>query len=438
MREPGRRLSVRLRVSLAAVISVGVVLALASLVIVRIVEDRLVDSVRQEAVRTLEGTSFQIPFGAAPGQFVSVVPGRPGVAVLPATGVGPLPAVPADVLSGAAPGISLVREEVRGQTSIVGYAALPDGNRVLVTVVSLEEALGTVRGLRQALWIGVPVLVGLVGLLAWVLVGRALRPVERIRAEVDEISHGTLHRRVRVPPADDEVSHLAETMNGMLDRLDAAATQQRQFVSDASHELRNPLATIRTTVEVAATHPDRADWPLVSAVVMEESDRLGSLVDDLIALARLDEGEPAADEEIDLDEVVLAEAERVRAAGLSVDVSGVGAARLYGDRRLLERSVRNLLDNAVRHARGRIWVALRRDASGVLLTVDDDGPGIPLADRERVFERFARLDEARARDQGGSGLGLALVRAVAERHGGTARAVDAPYGGARIQLRLKC
>jgi signal transduction histidine kinase len=437
MPEPGRHLSVRLRVSLAAVISVGVVLALASFAIVRIVDDRLLDSVRQEAVRTLEGTSFQIPFEAAPGQFVSVVPGRPAVAVVPATGVGALPAVPADVLGGSAAGISLVREEVRGQASIVGYAALPDGNRVLVTVVSLEEALSTVRGLRQALWIGVPILVGLVGLLAWVLVGKALRPVERIRCEVDEISHGTLHRRVRVPLADDEVAHLAETMNGMLDRLDAAAAQQRQFVSDASHELRNPLATIRATVEVAATHPERADWPLVSGVVMAETDRLGSLVDDLIALARLDEGEPMADEEVDLDEVVLAEVGRVRSAGLTVDVSGVGAARLRGDRRLLERSVRNLLDNAVRHARGRIWVVLRRDAADVVLTVDDDGPGIPPADRERVFERFARLDEARARDQGGSGLGLALVRAVAERHGGTARAVDAPYGGARFQLRLR-
>jgi signal transduction histidine kinase len=430
-------MSVRLRVSLASMAAVAVVLTVASIVIDRVVEDRLVDSVRQEAVRTLEGTAFQIPVGAAGGQFVSLAPGRPGVAFLPATGVGILPDIPQDVLVEGEPTIEVVRAEVRGQTSFVGYASLPgQAGGALVTVVSLEDALGTARGVRRALWTGVPVLVGLVGVLAWLLVGRALRPVERIRAEVDDIRHGTLHQRVAVPQTEDEVARLAETMNGMLDRLDVAASEQRRFVADASHELRNPLATIRATVEVASAHPGDTDWPSVADTVAVEADRLGALVDDLLALARLDEGVPAVDEEVDLDELVLAEAERLRSVGKDIDVRNVGAVRLRGDRRLLERSVRNLLDNAVRHAHRRVELAVRTSASEVVLVVDDDGPGVPPADRERVFERFTRLDEGRARDDGGTGLGLALVRTVAERHGGTASATTNPYGGARLELKL--
>jgi signal transduction histidine kinase len=316
-----------------------------------------------------------------------------------------------------------------------------EGDRFLFTALSLDQALGTIAGLQTALWIGIPVLVALVGLLAWVLVGRALRPVERIRAEVDEISHGTLHRRVPVPATDDELARLAGTMNDMLDRLDDAASRQRRFVSDAAHELRSPLACIRTTVEVAAADPSPARWDGVAGTLVDESDRLGRLIDDLLALALLDErSATAGDEEVDLDDLVRTEARRHRAAGQAVELARVAPTKVRGDSRMLDRAIGNLIDNAVRHARSRVQVGLevRDDGRTAVVTVDDDGPGIPVDDRERVFERFARLDEGRARDAGGSGLGLAVVRAVAERQRGTAVAGIGPLGGARLEVRLPC
>jgi signal transduction histidine kinase len=438
-RTRARRLSLRLRVSLATMAAVAVVLAVAGVVLVRVVKDRQVSGVRDEAVRTLERTATQGPLGVQAGQFVSAVPGEPGVAELPAGGsVGSFDLmVPTQVVTGTS-GVAVTQQVVGGVPSVVAYtsAKTGPGSPVLVTVLSLDKALGIVRGLERALWIGIPTLVAAVGVLAWVLVGRALRPVDRIRSEVDEISHGTLHRRVPVPPTDDEVARLAETMNDMLDRLDEAAARQRRFVSDASHELRSPLATIRTTVDVASARPDDVDWPSVARTVTTEGERLSALIDDLLALARLDEGGAGVTEDVDLDELVLADVARLRAMHHEVGTSAVGAARLRGDRRLLERAVRNLLDNAASHARSRIEVAVRADGEVTLLVVDDDGPGMPPADREQVFERFARLDEGRARNDGGGGLGLALARAVAEHHGGSAIATASPLGGARIELRL--
>jgi signal transduction histidine kinase len=323
---------------------------------------------------------------------------------------------------------------------VVAAAAVGEGDRFLFTALSLDQALGTIAGLRTALWIGIPVLVALIGLLAWLLVGRALRPVERIRAEVDDISHGTLHRRVVVPATDDELARLAGTMNDMLDRLDDAASRQRRFVSDAAHELRSPLACIRTTVEVAVADPSPARWDGVAGTLVDESDRLGQLIDDLLALALLDEGSASADNaEVDLDDLVRTEVQRQRAAGRAVELGSVTPAKVRGDMRMLERAIRNLIDNAVRHARSRVQVGVEvRDDGGTtaVLSVDDDGPGIPNGDRERVFERFARLDEGRARDAGGSGLGLAVVRAVAERHRGTAVAGTGLLGGAHLEVRL--
>jgi signal transduction histidine kinase len=224
----------------------------------------------------------------------------------------------------------------------------------------------------------------------------------------------------------------------MLDRLEGAAGRQRQFVSDASHELRSPLTTIRTKVEVASLHPELVDWSEVTHTVLGEVDRLDDMVGDLLQLARLDEtgGALASRGEVDLDEVVNAETARLRAMGVEIDDSGVAAARVQGDRAALARLVRNLTDNAARHARSRVAVSVAMDDGDAVVRVDDDGPGVPLTDRERVFERFTRLDESRARGAGGAGLGLALVRAVAVAHGGSVRVLDAPLGGARFEARL--
>jgi signal transduction histidine kinase len=327
-------------------------------------------------------------------------------------------------------------------------------NRVLLVATTLSSIESSVHTLRTTLWWAIPGLVVLVGVIAWGATGRALRPVETIRTEVTEISHTSLDRRVSEPRARDEVGRLARTMNEMLDRLQNASERQRQFVSDASHELRSPVAAMRTTGEVALAHPDSADWPLVVRRMLTEDDRMEQIVGDLLDLARGEESE-LPDTKIDLDDVTLEEVARARRSGVTIQSGAVSAGRVRGSREQLTRVVRNLLDNATRHASSTVRVGLGPAANGtapagaspagdgerasVALVVEDDGPGIPAADRERVFERFTRLDEGRARDAGGLGLGLAMVRAIAERHGGTAvitDPTDPAFPGARVVVTL--
>ncbi|MCJ7671791.1 MAG: HAMP domain-containing histidine kinase, partial [Acidimicrobiia bacterium] len=304
----------------------------------------------------------------------------------------------------------------------------------LVAENSLAEVDSTVDSITGALVIGVPMLIALLAGLTWWLTGRALRPVEAIRAEAAAITGSTIHRRVPEPDTDDEVGRLARTMNSMLDRLEETSLRQRRFVSDASHELRSPIAVIRAQVEVALRRGDDADWSTVAERVLEEDRRLEAAVSELLELARTDEGADSAPVVVDLDEVVLEETARERR--VPVDTSRVLAGRVQGTSTQFARVVTNLLDTACRHAAARVGVALVSEDHEVVLTVDDDGPGIPVADRERVFERFTRLDEGRSRDAGGFGLGLAMVQTIVERHGGSVSVGDAALGGARFVVRL--
>jgi signal transduction histidine kinase len=205
-------------------------------------------------------------------------------------------------------------------------------------------------------------------------------------------------------------------------------------VSDASHELRSPVAVIRAQVEVALRRGDEADWPTVAQRVLVEDARLEQAVSELLELARTEERADATPVLVDLDEVVLEETARERR--VPIDTSRVLAGRVHGTSAQFARVVANLLDNACRHADVQVSVALVRQEHEVVLIVDDDGPGISVADRERVFERFTRLDEGRSRDAGGVGLGLAMVRAIVERHGGSVSVDDSPFGGARFVVRL--
>jgi signal transduction histidine kinase len=311
--------------------------------------------------------------------------------------------------------------------------ATQQGQVTLIARRSLGEVNRTVHSVTDALLLGVPALVAATALLAWHLAGRALRPVESIRAEAAAITGSTMHRRVPEPDAGDEVGRLARTMNAMLDRLEESSTRQRQFVSDASHELRSPVAAIRAQLEVALRRGDQVDWPQVARRVLDEDERLEAAVGELLELARVEEAAPPP-VDVDLDDLVLEEAGRVRP--VPIDTSRVSAGRVAGDPRQLVRLVRNLLDNACSHARSRVVTSVATGAGSVWLVVDDDGPGIPPADRERVFDRFTRLDEGRGRGGGGAGLGLAMIRSIAERHGGTVMIDDAPIGGARFVVRF--
>jgi signal transduction histidine kinase len=312
----------------------------------------------------------------------------------------------------------------------------PGGRETIVVAASLASVDRSVALVGGALALGAPALLAVVALMTWVSAGRALSPVEEIRAQVAEISMQDLDRRVLEPAATDEVGRLARTMNQMLDRLRASAVRQRQFVSDASHELRSPLAGMRAELEVALADREHADWPVTAGEVLEDVNRLQRLVDQLLVLARADEGAPLRSGPVDLDELVLREARRVRErGGLPVDVRAVSGARVRGDADRLRQVVRNLIDNAALHARSGVTVGLQADGPTAVLTVADDGPGIAPADRERIFERFTRLDEARAADRGGHGLGLAIVKEIVVAHGGTIGVEDAPVG-ARLVVRL--
>ncbi|MGN7948826.1 ATP-binding protein [Microbacterium sp. 22215] len=309
-------------------------------------------------------------------------------------------------------------------------------DQTLVLAVPIEDDDETLSTVALLLAIALPLLLVLVAVTTWLVVGRALKPVTRIREEVDGITAERLHNRVEVPPSSDEIAALATTMNRMLDRLDASATAQRRFVSDASHELRSPLATIRQHAELAQTHPATTSIDELAEVVSDEGLRLQGIVESLLLLARLDEGGGTHDESIDLDDLALGEVRRLRTRGVDVDGSGIHAARVAGDPRLLGQLLRNLADNAARHSAGRVAISVIPQDAWVFVTVEDDGAGVPADERERIFERFVRLDEARSRDAGGSGLGLAIVQGIATASGGTVSVDASRWGGARFVVTL--
>lgn len=323
-----------------------------------------------------------------------------------------------------------------GEHSYLVVTDADDGNRVSVAV-SLEDVDESTEALTTPLLVGLPLLLLLVGGVTWVVATRALAPVERIRREVEEITSTRLDRRVPEPASRDEIGRLARTMNEMLARLQAANDRQREFVADASHELRSPVASIRQVAEVAQAHPAALPDGELADVVLEESGRLHVLVDQLLVLTRADGGGfRTTVVDLDVDDLALAEARRISRTGLSVETGEVGAGRVRGDASALAQAVRNLADNAARHATSKVAVGVRVTGDEVELTVDDDGPGIPPDQRERVFDRFVRLDEARARDAGGSGLGLAIVKEVVAAHGGTVVVSSSPLGGARFTVHL--
>ena len=302
------------------------------------------------------------------------------------------------------------------------------------SVADADEAVDTVIGL---LFVAVPLIDLVVFGLMLLVVGRALRPVERMRREVDAVTATSLDQRIADPGTRDEIGRLAATMNRMLARLDDSQRSQRRFISDASHELKSPLASLRQYAEVARDYPGRISEADLADAVLDESGRLERLVGNLLILARADEQSLGlAATELDLDDLVLAEASRLRASTtLTVDSSAVAAVRVAGDHGLLAQVARNLADNAARHAASTVRFSLVA-AERAVLVVEDDGTGIDPADRERVFERFVRLDEARGRDAGGTGLGLAIVRELVAAHGGTVAVDSSPLGGARFTVAL--
>ncbi|WP_405675760.1 HAMP domain-containing histidine kinase [Streptomyces sp. NBC_01511] len=350
----------------------------------------------------------------------------------------PAPGAPADGVVSSPQGHTEGSVTVDGRTvdhvfSERRVTGLSGGPYVVHAGASLGPQQSAVRATKIALLIGLPALLVVVGGVTWLVTRRALRPVEGIRREMAAITASEdLTRRVPEPGTHDEVAKLARTTNETLTALEASVERQRRFVADASHELRSPIASLRTQLEVGAAHPELLDVPGAVA----DTVRLQQLAADLLLLARLDAGEQAGRTRLDLAALVREEVSQRSADRIPVTPDVRGSVEVSGSRGQLARVLGNLLDNAQRHAAGEVRAAVRREGSLVVLAVSDDGAGVPEAERERIFERFVRLDDARSRDDGGAGLGLAIARDVAHRHGGTLDVGRAEAGGALFELRL--
>lgn len=341
------------------------------------------------------------------------------------------------------------------QVTLDGVITVPGGPEYRATSLGVDSArdgpLTIVVGAAErpidwlVLVVGImccivfPLIVIGMALLTYYSMGRALQPVEGIRRQVDDISGGDLDQRVPVPGTGDEIAELATTMNAMLDRIDTARTQQMRFVNDASHELNSPLTTLVGLLDLAAATRQPIDPDTIDTVMMPEAVRLQTMVADLLLLARADEkGVPLRLTDVDLDEIVSAEVTRLEALGRLHITAEIVAVRVRGDGDKIARALRNIADNAARHTRDRLdfTMVLSEDGTMVTVTIADNGPGVSDVDKDRVRQRFVRLDTARERASGGSGLGLAIVEEIVRAHQGDLVITDTPDGGATVGLRL--
>lgn len=465
----------RARTTIAATAVVTIALVLVGVLVVLLLRQSLVGSAELKAEVTARTVAGQVAAGTAPASLdlpdgaseVVQVVNTAGTVVAtgdelegdpPITGApGPQPAQTSDdddddddhgrggddddSYDGVVdPNVKLDTVSIPGQDGRYRVATMtattPDGDRLTVhSGVSLEDEQKAIDDVTTTMLLALPLLLAVVALVTWMVTRRALRPVSAIRAELAEITAGDLSRRVPVPDTRDEIHDLATTTNHTLAALDTAVEQQRRFIADASHELRSPLAILRAQLEVAAAHPELFNLEATLGDVV----RLQSLATDLLLLARLDAGERPPAARVELTELVRETVARRAATDrvpvrLRVEEEDIVVPGVRGH---LERMLANLLDNAQHHARSGVWVSLgTTSAAAAVLAVSDDGAGIPATQRDRVFDRFVRLDESRSRDAGGAGLGLAIVRDVVTAHRGQVEIAEAPEGGARFVIRL--
>jgi signal transduction histidine kinase len=439
--------TVRVRTTAVATAVVGLALLIGGIALVVAMREALTDEVRSAARVRATDTAAALGAGTDPSfvavdqagedddLFIQIIDDE-GEVVASSPLVAGEPAV-AELEPGASARVSIPVED-DDFLAVAAEADTDDGRFSVIAARTLDAVNESTAVVTDLLTLGLPLLLVVVAATTWAVVGRSLAPVESIRREVDEISAAELHRRVPAPAGSDEIARLAVTMNRMLGRLEEGQARQRRFIADASHELRSPVASIRQHAEVAISHPELTSVGELSETVYAENRRVERLVDDLLLLARADEHTlQLRRRPVDLDDLVFDEARRLRdATDLRIETTAVSAGRVSGDAASLRRVLRNLGDNAARHARGHVAFALGEHDGAVQLDVDDDGPGIPAGDRQRVFERFVRLDDARARDSGGSGLGLAIVAEVVSAHGGAITISDSGLGGARVQVRF--
>ena len=431
--------TIRVRVTALATVAVAIVLVVASVLLVARQRAGLVDQLDETLSSEAERLADVLESGGALSTLddddrIVVLVGGDGEVIASSGGVDELE-----------PPASSDDDEGRdisfdGDTYRVVSASydIPTGGEGTVYVAGARDDVDeSIAELTTSLaWI-VPLAILALAAVVWMVVGRTLRPVERIRAQVAGIGVDELDRRVPEPGGDDEIARLAVTMNEMLARLERSVRRQQRFVADASHELRTPLTRMRAELEVDERDPAGADAAATRRSQLEEIAGLQRMIEDLLLLARSDAGTPSRRAEpVDLDDIVLEEIRASSRSAITVDASRVSAAQVLGDPDELRRVVRNLIDNACRHANTTVDIELNERGTQATLIVADDGPGIPPERRTDVFERFARLDESRTGRAGRAGLGLAIVHDIITRCDGSITVEDSPSGGARFVITV--
>jgi len=440
-----QRLSLRARLLLIGVAGVATALAVGSVALYGVLTlasyrtlDASANATAQEVADLVDRGRLPDPIPVTGSQIVQVVDSRDRVVSASANAdrltALLLPGERTTALSGepvVVPGSRM------GGTSALRVVAVPAGPHTVLVAQQFDDVVHSQHILRTTLLVTYPLLLAVLALIAWRVIGAALRPVEALRSSAELISGTQQDTRLPVPTSGDEIHRLAVTLNSMLDRLAGARARQRAFVADAAHELRSPLASMQTQIDVQ----QRVEGPSWQMQELEaEVRRMTRLVDDLLVLARLDADtrpSPAPDV-VDLAAVIRS-VTSVPAGRVPVTTTLAAGPPLLvrGRHDDLRRVLANLVDNAVRHARTAVSVTAHEDGRRVVVEVSDDGTGIPRADRERVFERFTRLDEGRARDAGGSGLGLAIAREVARRDGGDVELDESAAGGLTARLLVR-
>ncbi|MDG4786257.1 ATP-binding protein [Micromonospora sp. WMMD1102] len=471
MRRPWRTLSLRARLTVISATGLAAGLAVGGLVLLGALGYALQRTVDTEALKTAEAVARLAGQNALPDPLpvagsqvrVQVLDGQSRIRAASIDADRLVPMLYPDELrrfqSGERDRFYLPgrRLGLDGPVRVVAVPAGPANDPQTVLVAkSTADVRHSVTVVRTILLVSFPLLLVALTAVAWRVVGATLRPVETLRAGAEEITGGARPGRLPLPASHDEIHRLAVTLNGMLGRLESARARQRAFVADAAHELRSPLANLRTQLEVAQRLGPATEWPAVADDLLADIQRLSRLVDDLLLLARFDEagaGPPRAAEPVELAQLLTEVAERYPAAPLRV-LPPASPCWVLAEPDALTRVLGNLLDNALRHTGSEVVLAASARPAGSapepreadpgggraaavyhLVTVTDDGPGIPAGDRDRVFDRFTRLDDARARDAGGAGLGLAIVRELVRRQGGTVSLGDAGPG-LRVEVRL--
>lgn len=436
----------RKRLTVLSVLSAGVILAVGWAVLLVLLHDYLIRTADNAALQSAETIAEQVQDGSlereilTTEQITTTAQVVRGSAVISATSnaVDDPPFVMRPQEPGESTTFTMEELPYDGdgpfRVGALGVSG-PDGPVTIYVAVDVEDAYDELVIAARVSGLTALIILSVLGAMLWWALGAALLPVSSIIGRADNISGKGLHLRVPVPESDDEISALATTINSMLGRIESSVQQQDAFVADAAHELRTPLATLRARLEVELRRPKDGDPELMRGLLTEVV-RMSELVDQLLLLSRSDAIGQTAFEPVDIDDLVVRAASEFQHPGIELKVHQATPVQIRGRLTLLEQILPNLLANAARYAEGRIEVRVQTVGDTVVITVDDDGPGIPPEDRERVFERFIRLDDSRERSTGGYGLGLAIVSQIVRMHDGQVSAEESPLGGARMRIQF--